>query len=79
MKVCSLAGLFIAVWLCVCQEARELAVRGIDGKGMHILDVLPASFSHVPGCAERRGLTNMSSSSGSIPCSAPDKAALLAF
>jgi len=32
------------------QEARELAVRGIDGKGLHILDVLPDSFAHVPGC-----------------------------
>jgi len=35
---------------CFCQEARELAVRGIDGKGLHILDVLPDSFAHVPGC-----------------------------
>jgi hypothetical protein len=26
-------------------------VRGVDGKGMHILDVLPDSFAHVPGCA----------------------------
>ena len=24
-------------------------VRGVDGPGMHILDVLPESFAHVPG------------------------------
>ncbi|KAL4420128.1 hypothetical protein ABPG77_000299 [Micractinium sp. CCAP 211/92] len=40
------------------QELRELAVRGIDGPGMHILDVLPDSFPRAPGIeqavAERR-------------------------
>jgi hypothetical protein len=34
------------------QENRELAVRGVDGRGLHILDVLPSSFAHVPGIEE---------------------------
>lgn len=43
---------------CLCyycashQELRELAVRGIDGPGMHIFDVLPDSFNNAPGAAE---------------------------
>ena len=28
---------------------RELAVRGVDGPGLHILDVSPASFQHNEG------------------------------
>ena len=31
------------------QELRELAVRGVDGPGMHILDVLPRAFPNAPG------------------------------
>jgi hypothetical protein len=30
---------------------RELALRGIDGPGMHILDVLPNSFPKAEGVA----------------------------
>ncbi|KAL4419980.1 hypothetical protein ABPG75_007078 [Micractinium tetrahymenae] len=36
------------------QETRELAVRGIDGPGMHILDVLPNSFPNAPGIEEAK-------------------------
>jgi hypothetical protein len=37
-------------WYClVPQEMRELAVRGVDGPGMHILDVLPDSFQNAEG------------------------------
>lgn len=32
-----------------CRELRELAVRGVDGPGMHIFDVLPDSWNHVEG------------------------------
>lgn len=31
------------------QELRELAVRGVDGPGLHILDVCPDSYAHAPG------------------------------
>jgi hypothetical protein len=31
---------------------RELAVRGVDGPGLHVLDVSPASFAGAPGAAE---------------------------
>lgn len=31
------------------RELRELAVRGVDGPGMHILDVLPNSFARTEG------------------------------
>ena len=32
-----------------CRELRELAVRGVDGPGMHIIDVLPHAYDHLPG------------------------------
>ncbi len=35
------------------QELRELAVRGVDAPGMHVLDVTPRSFAHLPGFPER--------------------------
>ncbi|KAK9904816.1 hypothetical protein WJX75_003029 [Coccomyxa subellipsoidea] len=35
------------------QELRELAVRGVGGPGIHVLDVTPRSFSHVPGIEVR--------------------------
>ena len=38
------------------QELRELAVRGVDGPGMHILDVLPRSFPTAPGMPVGRGV-----------------------
>lgn len=31
------------------QELRELAVRGVDGPGLHILDVCPDSYANAPG------------------------------
>ena len=31
------------------QELRELAIRGVDGPGLHILDVCPVSYGHAPG------------------------------
>jgi Cys-rich protein (TIGR01571 family) len=31
------------------QELRELAIRGIDGPGFHVLDVVPGSYMHVDG------------------------------
>ena len=31
------------------QMLRELAIRGVDGPGMHVLDVAPEAFGHVPG------------------------------
>ena len=31
------------------QEVRELAMRGVDGPGMHILDLLPDSYAGVEG------------------------------
>lgn len=34
---------------CLLQELRELAVRGVDGPGLHILDVAPDSFKHNEG------------------------------
>ncbi len=44
---------------CAVQETRELALRGVDGPGMHIFDVLPNSFPnaegdtlHLPACAD---------------------------
>lgn len=51
---------FFCMYCAVHQELRELAVRGVDGPGMHILDVLPESFNGVEGIeevkAERRKL-----------------------
>ena len=35
------------------QELRELAVRGVDAPGLHVLDVCPESFKHLPGFPER--------------------------
>jgi len=34
------------------QELREMAVRGIDGPGHHILDLCPDSYEHVSGAKE---------------------------
>lgn len=34
------------------QLLRELAIRGVDGPGMHVLDVAPEAFGHVPGIEE---------------------------
>ncbi len=31
------------------REVRELAVRGVDGPGMHILDVVPDAFKGLEG------------------------------
>ena len=33
---------------CSCREMREMAVRGVDGPGLHILDVSPESWRHLP-------------------------------
>ena len=33
----------------IAQELREMAVRGTDGPGLHILDVLAEDFKHVEG------------------------------
>ncbi|CAL8464391.1 g3926 [Coccomyxa elongata] len=35
------------------QELRELAVRGVGGPSIHVLDVTSRSFSHVPGIEAR--------------------------
>ncbi|GAB4814581.1 hypothetical protein N2152v2_001627 [Parachlorella kessleri] len=40
---------FICFYCASHQEIRELAVRGVDGPGMHIMDVLPHSWDHIPG------------------------------
>ena len=37
------------------QELRELAVRGVDGPGMHILDVLPRAYPTAPGALQLGG------------------------
>ena len=34
------------------QEMRELAVRGVDGPGLHVLDIDPLAWKHVDGWAE---------------------------
>ena len=31
---------------------RELAVRGVDGPGLHVLDIDPLAWKHVDGWAE---------------------------
>ena len=31
------------------QLLRELAIRGVDGPGLHVLDVAPEAYRHVPG------------------------------
>lgn len=45
---------FFCFYCAAHQEARELALRGIDGPGMHILDVLPNSFKTAPGIDEAK-------------------------
>lgn len=40
---------FLCFYCASHQELRELAVRGRDGPGMHILDVLPDAFNGVEG------------------------------
>jgi hypothetical protein len=35
-----------------CRELRELAIRGIDGPGLHVLDFVPGSFEAAPGGRE---------------------------
>lgn len=40
---------FLCFYCSSHQELRELVVRGIDGPGLHILDVLPNSFRKVEG------------------------------
>ena len=40
---------FLCFYCASHQEVRELAVRGVDGPGMHILDVLPHSFDGAEG------------------------------
>ena len=44
---CLLLLLLLPVLL--LQELRELAVRGLDGPGLHVLDLVPEAFSHVAG------------------------------
>ena len=34
--------------VCMSRELRELAVRGVDGPGMSILDLASDSYKHVP-------------------------------
>lgn len=43
---------FICSYCASHQELRELAVRGVDGPGMHIMDVLPHAYDHLPGHEE---------------------------
>ena len=40
---------FFCLYCASHQEIREMALRGVDGPGMHILDVLPNSFQKVDG------------------------------
>lgn len=40
---------FFCLYCASHQEIREMALRGVDGPGMHILDVLPNSFQQAPG------------------------------
>lgn len=40
---------FVCMYCASHQEMRELAIRGIDGPGMHVLDVTPDAFKHLPG------------------------------
>lgn len=37
------------VLVLVAQELREMAIRGTDGPGLHILDILAEDFEHVEG------------------------------
>jgi hypothetical protein len=34
------------------QEMRELAVRGVDGPGLHTMDLAPESYAHLEGYEE---------------------------
>ena len=43
---------FFCLYCAVYQEMRELSIRGVDGPGMHILDVLPDSYAAAPGGKE---------------------------
>lgn len=43
---------FLCMYCASHQELRELALRGVDGPGMHIFDVLPDSYKHLPGFAD---------------------------
>ncbi|KAK9803363.1 hypothetical protein WJX73_008872 [Symbiochloris irregularis] len=51
---------FFCMYCASHQEMRELAIRGIDGPGMHVLDVCPDAFKHLPGweqaVAERKAV-----------------------
>lgn len=40
---------FLCFYCASHQELREMALRGVDGPGLHILDVLPGSFAAAPG------------------------------
>lgn len=40
------------MYCAVHQEMRELALRGVDGPGLHILDVVPESYAKAPGGPE---------------------------
>eukprot|EP00887_Chlorella_sp_A99_P008090 scaffold12.g8090.t1 len=43
----------IGTALSLVMELRELVLRGVDGPGLHILDVLPKAFPGVPGVEEQ--------------------------
>lgn len=43
---------FLCAYCASHQEARELAVRGVDGPGMHIFDVSPEAWAEVEGYDE---------------------------
>jgi Cys-rich protein (TIGR01571 family) len=43
---------FFCLYCSVYQEMRELTCRGVDGPGLHILDVLPGSYAAAPGGLE---------------------------
>jgi Cys-rich protein (TIGR01571 family) len=43
---------FFCLYCSVYQEMRELTIRGVDGPGLNILDVLPRSYEAAPGGLE---------------------------
>jgi len=43
---------FFCLYCSVYQEMRELTIRGVDGPGLNILDVLPGSYAAAPGGLE---------------------------
>ncbi|KAI3425363.1 hypothetical protein D9Q98_009127 [Chlorella vulgaris] len=45
---------FFCFYCAAHQETRELALRGVDGPGMHIFDVLPNSFPNAEGIEEAK-------------------------